>query len=98
MDSGSKKIYKFPLKPELTRLMIPANAQILCVQVHCGIAYLWVLLDPVQPLVSRTFCIYGAKHEIKEKLNQYIGTFQLLNGALVLHVFEVHSVDSNGAS
>ncbi|HLX53494.1 MAG TPA: hypothetical protein VKR58_06120 [Aquella sp.] len=51
--------------------------------------YIWVLLDPNANPVTVEFSLYGTGHRI-EMLNEqeFIGTFQMLDGRLVYHLFK----------
>ena len=79
--------YPFGVTDQLTR-ELPANAQVLAVQLQHGTPCLWVLLDPDAPMMPRTFCLYGTGQQIHREPGRYIGTFQLSEGDLVFHLFE----------
>lgn len=86
-----KKIYKYPV-PEIVdeqEIMMPVDAQILCVQLQHGEPCMWAMVDSDLNLIKRKFRIIGAGHPIEDfdSLN-YIDTFQLAGGQLVFHVFE----------
>jgi hypothetical protein len=86
-------IWKYPLWPDDARdvvpLDMPANSQILAIQFQEGAGpCLWALVDPQQPTEQRQFRVVGTGHSIDEDTGQYLGTFQMMNGALVFHVFE----------
>jgi hypothetical protein len=50
---------------------------------------LWMLVDPDEPLKNRRFVVHGTGHELPDDICRvYIGTFQMNQGDLVLHVFE----------
>lgn len=66
---------------------IPSDSKILCVQVQHGVPCIWVLVDPNVSKERKKIMIYGTGHPITED-GQYIGTFQVLGGSLVFHVFE----------
>lgn len=86
-----KTIYKYPLSADDPQIItMPQNAQILCVQVQREIPCIWALVNPEESGVEREFVIHGTGHPIKDTSHyHYIDTFQLQNGALVFHVFEV---------
>ena len=86
----NKSIWKFPLETEdTTTIIMPENAEILTVQVQRDIVCLWALVDPNASREPRTIQIIGTGHPIDGKVNRkYIGTYQLMEGALVFHVFE----------
>lgn len=83
-------IWKFPLnRVDKTTLSIPKDAKILCVQLQYSVPCLWAMVNPENERVERTFLIYGTGHEVvDEDVIEYLGTFQLLGGGLVFHVFE----------
>lgn len=75
---------------DMFSIMMPKGAQILAVQAQRGIPQLWALVDPDQETELRYFVLFGTGHPITnaDKL-QYIGTFQVEQGTLVFHLFEV---------
>lgn len=84
-----KTIWKYRLEPGTTELQIPGGAQILTVQEQFNGPCVWALVDPTREKETVRFHVYGTGHLINvptEKL-YYIGTFQLLGGDLVFHVF-----------
>lgn len=72
-------------------LEMPEGAKILSVQTQNNIPFIWALVNPSAPLRKRTFRLAGTGHEIRETLKQldFIDTFQMADGRLVFHVFEV---------
>lgn len=83
-------IWKFPVSPEM-KVQLPADAVVLTIQAQFGEPQMWVLLDPDAPKVDRCFRAFGTGHPIESTLTvwNYVGTFQIHDGALVFHVFEV---------
>jgi len=71
-------------------IRIPKDAKILTVQVQLGTLQLWACVDPDMEFETRHIRIYGIGQDV---LNydelKYISTFQLQNGNLIFHVFEV---------
>lgn len=88
MNNHMRTIWKFPLGPRIT-LQLPKYAQILTVQSQGNTGYLWVLLDPDELPIERTFHTFATGESIGNEPMHYIGTFQLANGTLVFHTFEV---------
>jgi len=85
-------IWKFPLKiTDGAQLVpMPKDAEVLCVDVQRGVICIWTLVESEAPTEIRKFRIYGTGHEMD--INEdvvYIGSVQMLGGALVWHVFEV---------
>lgn len=70
-------------------LEMPAGAEILDVQVQKGIPQMWALVEMGAPTEKRKFTIFGTGFPMPEAKRDYIGTFQMHNGALVWHLFEI---------
>lgn len=71
-------------------LQLPNGAKILTVQIQQETVQLWACVDPDLTLIPRQIRIHITGHDVTnhDKL-KYISTFQLQNGNLVFHVFEV---------
>lgn len=73
-------------------IRMPRGAMVLTVQAQNGEGCLWALVDVDEPMVDRIFAVFGTGHFLRkaewEKLH-YIGTYQMLDGVLIWHVFEV---------
>jgi len=86
-----KTVYKFPftVQDEIC-LQMPKGAQILSVQMQHGVPVIWALVDPDRdtPVVERQFHLAGTGHPLPNALGKFVGTFQMMNGDLVLHLFE----------
>lgn len=81
-------IYKYPLTvTDEQELNIQADARILCCQMQGGHPCLWALVDPSARMTKRKIFIVGTGNKVPER-TIYIGTVQMLSGALVWHVFE----------
>jgi hypothetical protein len=84
-------------KYELTgsQILMPQFAELLHVGEQDGIAYVWALVDPAQPMVLRRVSVVGTGHRILGMNNDsedyitdaYVGTVQMQSG-LVWHVFD----------
>ena len=76
-------------KTEDNTIEMPLGARILSVQVQMDEICIWALINDAHELVSRRFRVFGTGHPIEggDALT-YLGTVQLLEGRLVLHVFE----------
>lgn len=89
-----KRVYKYevPIQDQFA-LQLPVGAQVLTVQTQYGDApRLWALVDADSAVTElRSFILRGTGHDIEEPVDRLIhcGTFQLQDGALVFHVFEV---------
>lgn len=73
-------------------IYMPEGAEILSVQAQNNGTYeipqIWALVDTNNPLKKRSFQVFGTGHTIYPDPGPYIGTFQLMKGSLVFHVFE----------
>ena len=90
-----KTIYKYPFQiADEVNLGIHLDAELLTVQVQAGVGpCLWALVDTDKPIMSRRILIRGTGHDA-ENVGEYIATFQMHNGGLVFHVFDLPSRDS----
>lgn len=86
-----KTIYKYTLEAtDVQQIEIPQGAEILCIQTQNETPCIWALVDPNATVTKRVFEIFGTGHNVPENGNRkYIGTFQLNQGALVFHCFEL---------
>ena len=90
-------ILKYKLNASaIQQIEMPQGAKILCIQVQNGVPCIWALVDTGSFLTKRTFEIFGTGQAIPDDVikRNYIGTFQLDNGDLVFHCFEIDSIDS----
>lgn len=86
-----KTIWKFPLiTTDINTIDMPIGAEILTVQEQYGKPCLWAVVDDDVEKERRVFAIYGAGHSVSVVTDKkYIGTYQLMEGALIFHVFEL---------
>lgn len=85
-------IWKYELTSEQTDIDIPEGGSILCVQTQNLKPHLWIEVNPDNNTTKRSFIIIGTGEPVFNdsiESKEYIGTFQLQNGALVYHVFEL---------
>jgi hypothetical protein len=74
---------------DVFEIEIPKGAKILTVQLQDGSPKIWVLVDTFNVDVSRKFKVVGTGYKIRDKIIEYIGTFQIVEYGLVYHLFEV---------
>ena len=85
-----KAVWKYPLPGSDTfDIKMPRGAKILTAAAQFEDVCLWALVNPEAPPETRSFRLAGTGHEITENLGRHISTFQLANGRIVLHLFEV---------
>ncbi len=83
-----KTIWKYPIEiHEYFCIEMPIDAKILTIQNQKGIICMWALVNPDKRLERRCFRIYPTGQPV-EFYGDYIGTFQISDGDIVLHLFE----------
>lgn len=86
-------VWKYEINPgnmDEFHWTIPEGFGALTVQVQNGVACLWALVDPRKPLRRFKFRVFGTGQPIPKDLPlDYLGTFQLVNGKFVGHLFRV---------
>ncbi len=87
------RVYKYELPlNDYFELELQRGAEILKVETQFDNPQIWVLLDPDEPIMeTRKFRFAGTGHPIVEELEKldFISTFQMRDGNLIFHVFEV---------
>jgi hypothetical protein len=81
-------IWKWTLTPDC-KIEMPKGAKILTVQVQHNEPQLWAMVCTKMERETRHFKIFGTGHNIDTFPDKYIGTFQIHDGTLVFHVFEI---------
>lgn len=88
-------VYKYPVTMEdHFALDLPEGSRLLSVQAQHDIPQLWALVDAEQKRLERRFFrVAGTGHPISEPPDRlrHVGSFQLIGGALVFHLFEISS-------
>lgn len=84
-------IHKYTLKAYPTQQYIPKGATFLCLQVQHDEPQMWFQVPlPIQEREQRNFDTRPTGAEFYTGVDEvYRGTFQLNDGALVFHVFEL---------
>jgi len=83
-----KTIYKWTLAVIGKQVLsLPKGTKFLDVQMQGGMPQLWGLCNPENEKEDRTILMFGTGNPVKDE-GEYIGTFQMEEGALVFHVFE----------
>jgi hypothetical protein len=82
-------IYKYPLDiVPVQHLTLPVGANILCVQEQYQKAWIWAIVDPEAVTTTRTVNIIGTGHAAYNiDGDNYVGTVQLAQQALIWHIF-----------
>ena len=85
-------VYKYDFRiNDYTSVNIPVGSKILKIDGQYNIPQLWALVDPTNDLEKREFRVAGTGHPISELPDEieFIDTFQMHDGSLVFHVFEL---------
>lgn len=92
-----RTIYKYPLETtDLQSIKIPRllgakdfRGQFLCIDIQNDFPCLWCLIDTSEQEREVFFRVVGTGNSMPETLdkNDYLGTYQLFNGAFIGHVF-----------
>jgi hypothetical protein len=84
------RIWKWTLDlVDVQTIEVPAGAKLLSVQVQQDKIQLWALCDENAPKEPRRIALYGTGNPMPDNPSEYIATFQMYNGHLVLHAFEI---------
>ena len=91
--------YTVPFPPhDRFTLQIPQGARMLRVEVQHDVPCLWMFVpDTDAPKVARTYTVIGTGHPISEAAGFYVGSFHLLDGDFVGHLFTDWSDTGAGA-
>lgn len=84
-------IWKYPLEQiaDTIGIDMPKGAEILTLQMQNSEPCIWAFVNPEAKKEKRFFRIIGTGHLIEPEERKYIGTFQLMSGALVFHLYEL---------
>jgi 3-phenylpropionate/cinnamic acid dioxygenase small subunit len=83
--------YPIPLEDHFS-LTLPRRAKILSFQTQHDQPQVWALVNPEESRIEdRQFRLAGTGHAIEEREDDlhYIGSCQMMGGALVWHLFEI---------
>jgi len=85
-----KTVWKFPLQATgVQKIRMPRDSTILTIQVQDRFICLWALIETDKELVDRFFIIAMTGKPLPDKIERYIGTFQIPQQKFVGHVFEI---------
>lgn len=85
-----RTIYKYAIQPGKFDIHMPKGAKVLTVQTQHRQPQMWVLLDTSNEPERRGFVTFPTGGEVPTDTHlDYIGTFQLNDGYLVYHLFEI---------
>ena len=81
-------IWKIPLAiTDVQVVRVPQKSVVLAVHIQQGVPCMWIACDPDFPLEDLTVYTHGTGHTVNENVEVYVGTYQILGGDLVFHVF-----------
>lgn len=85
----AKTIWKYPFPiHDSFELEMPRGAKVLSVQVQGGKPCLWAEVNENGFDETRYFEVRGTGHTLIGNEGRFIGTIQLMEGALVFHIYE----------
>jgi hypothetical protein len=86
-----KAIYKYPIKDERAQtIRMPEGAEILSVQCQGEQLCIWAMVDTESPSEHRRFVLLCTGEPCEElEHGRYVGTVQLRQGVVVLHLFDL---------
>ena len=87
-----KRVFKYPLViDDVVEVIMPKGAKVLTVQMQHNVPCIWAVVESEETeLESRFFRIAGTGHGIVDEIvDNYIDTFQMRDGMLVFHLFEI---------
>lgn len=84
-----KVIYKYLIAIEdYQQIDMPEEAKIISLQIQNDMPCIWVEVDTSKRQSPRPFFLYGTGQPIGDISQIHIGSFQLLGGKLVYHLYE----------
>lgn len=88
---ANERVYKYvvPQVSDRVTLMMPAGAQPLAVMLQNQQVCIWARVNLWRSPVETVFRIAGTGHDLEEDVGDHVGSFQLADGALVFHVFQI---------
>ena len=86
-----KVIYKYELDViDRQAIKMPKGANILSIQVQNGEPHIWAMVDNEAETELRDFATIGTGNPVHiDPTSPFIATYQIMEGALVFHVFEI---------
>ena len=86
----STTVWKFPFKiDDIVKVEMPLGAVILYIDSQGETPCIWARVDPEAPKETRIFRFAGTGHPLGDEVGNHVGSFQMMDGRLVWHVFEV---------
>ena len=84
-----RTVWKFPFQAaDHQDIEMPQGAKILHIDVQGDTPCLWALVDPSRPREKRHFRLAGTGHPIEEDTGIHVGSFMMMGGVLVFHLFD----------
>lgn len=87
-----RTVYKYPMQMVTGHQIIrmPSGANVLACQIQGADPQLWAEVSDENDMVDRWFIIVGTGRALPRDVQlRFIDTFQMINGDLIFHVFEV---------
>lgn len=90
MEKIKFSIWKYTIDASTETIEIPMGSKFLCLKLQRGIPTMWFTVNPDNDLEQVKIRVFGTGGEIEHQGDglDYLGTFLLHDGSLVLHVFK----------
>src|ERR1700760_3985865 len=94
-ETVKRVVWKFPIPNQKEFIIeMPKGAQICTIQRWKDFPVFWAVVDPEADKEQRRFILVGTGHDFEysaESNLRFLGTFQMLGGDAVNHLFEISS-------
>jgi hypothetical protein len=87
-----KTVHKYPLDldQKINKIGMQRNAKLLTVQVQCGSACVWALVDREEPIVIRHLRVACTGCDMtSSEAHSYVASIQTPDGSMIFHVFDL---------
>lgn len=82
-------IWKFPIQVhDEQEVVMPEGAQLLHVAMQQGQPCVWAQVNPDAAPTPRKIRVFGTGHDMPDDPGQYLGTFPMMEGRLIFHVYD----------
>ena len=86
----STEVWKYPLPiADWCEHSVPVGAKVLHIAAQDDVPCVWMEVEPETPhSETKRFRTYGTGHRMDNVAQTYLGTYLLVNDAMVFHVYE----------
>lgn len=83
-----ESVFKYTIFPGEQAINMALGAELLHVDTQGDVPQLWARVDTHAKTVNRKICTVGTGHPMPEGVGPHVGTFTMMSGVLVFHVFD----------